>query len=349
MNTLEMSRISVALAQWTFDATNKLSYRSVHASRPERLLAHLGKMVLAPLVNKFGAREVVSASLFGRTLLMPAEHPLPATMARFPQYNSPLLLAVDAIAAQTVSPVSIIDVGANVGDTVAMIEQHRPGFSSFLCIEADSRLAELCSLNHADNPRVIVKRCFIGEEEGAAVWLHDDGRANPSTKLALTDQMSDPSNYDRLTRMDKAASEFVEKTGNLSMIKVDTEGYDFSVLRSGPNLLREYQPSILFEWFPKLLEGLNEPVWSGFEYLGLFGYRHFVFFTNRGDFYCKISDPDRLFLRSLASVALRDSGVGYFDVFASTQVAICEHLVEASIELMSNTPAPNNSHVPLQK
>jgi FkbM family methyltransferase len=344
-----MSRISVNFAQWTFDAANKLTYRSAHASRPKRLLAGLGQKILTPFAKKFAAREVVSASLFGRTLLMPAEHPLPATLATFPQYNNPLLLAVDAIATQKGSEVSIIDVGANVGDTVAMIEQHRPGSCSFLCIEADTRLAELCRLNHADNPRVTVKRCFIGKEEGAAVWLQDDGRANPSTKLASREQNSDLSNYDRLIGLDTAAREFAEERGHLSLIKVDTEGYDFSVLRSGPNLLREYGPSILFEWYPQLLKGLNESVWGGFEYLGSFGYRHFVFFTNRGDFYCKISDPDRLFLRSLSSVVLRDPALGYFDVFASMQPAVCEQLVEASIEFMGGMQALGSSYARLRK
>lgn len=290
--------------------------------------------MLAPLAKRFAARDVVSASLFGRTLQVPAEHPLSATMAAFPQYNSPLLLAVDSIAAQKGLEVSIIDVGANVGDTVAMIEQHRPASCRFLCIEADARLANLCEFNHASNSRVIVKRCFIGQEEGAAVRLKDDGRANPSTKLVSSDHLADFSSYDRLTRLDTATQEFAEETGHVDLIKVDTEGYDFSVLRSGPNLLKKFGPSILFEWYPRLLKELNESAWGGFEYLAGLGYCHFVFFTNRGDFYCKISNPDRLFLRSLFSVALRDPALGYFDVFATINPANFEHLVEASIKLM---------------
>jgi len=334
--------MSGILAQWAFDAETKLTYRSAHASHPERLLAGCGRRFLAPFARKFSAREIVSASLFGRTLLMPAEHPLPATLARFPQYNSPLLLAVDAIAAETGSGVSIIDVGANVGDTVAMIEQTRPGLCSYLCIEADKRLAELCRMNHANNPRVFVKQCFIGEEEGVAVRSQDDGRANPSTKLISHDELSSIGEHNLLRRLDTVALEFAETTGRLGMIKVDTEGYDFSVLRSGPRILQDFRPSILFEWFPKLLNDRNELIWDGFEYLSSFGYRDFVFFTNRGDFYCKVSNPDRLFLRSLSSVAARDPGLGYFDVFTSNGPPICERLVQLSIEFMSS-PQPTSA------
>jgi hypothetical protein len=80
-----------------------------------------------------------------------------------------------------------------------------------------------------------------------------------------------------------------------------------------------------------LLEGLNENVWDGFDFLSALGYEHFVFFTSSGDYYCKLSKPDHFLLRSLAKAASRNPALLYFDVFASTSESLCNELVELSV------------------
>jgi FkbM family methyltransferase len=333
-----MSRSPSRLAQYTFDATHKLLYISFHSTFLVRLLARIANKLMAPIARGFGTNRIVSAHLYGRLLAVPAEHPLAGILVQFPQYNRPLGMAVEAIALAdpSTSALAIIDVGANVGETIAIIEDRCPGLSSYLCVEADPDIAQLCALNHTGNDRVRVEQCYIGENEGAVVWLQDDGRANPSIKLAADNPGENTSGHSRLVRLDTVAGPFAEAKGLLSLIKIDTEGYDFSVLRSAPHLLNKYKPAIYFEWYPQLLIDIGEEVWGGFDYLATFGYRYFVFFTGRGDYYCKSTDPDRLFLRSLSGKALNDESVGYFDVFASTQEAVCNQLVEASIAMLNS-------------
>lgn len=285
-------------------------------------------------------KRTVVAKVYGHSLVMPAEHPLAPTLIAFPQYNRPLGQALSAVANvnPTISLLGVIDVGANVGDTVAILEQRRPGICSYLCIEADKDLARLCISNHSDNKRVHVEQSFIGENEGSLVRLEDDGRANPSTKLATETAAIHDGGVGRLVRLDTIALPFAHALGHLDLIKVDTEGYDFSVLRSAPSLLGTYKPALFFEWFPKLLLGLNEEVWDGFEYLKQFGYDYFVFFTNQGDYYCKVTFPDRLLLQSFASITTNGGPLLYFDVFATTSELICNELVELAVT--ENLPAP---------
>jgi FkbM family methyltransferase len=320
------------LAQGSFDLTNKLHRLSVDSNLLIRLLARSLNKLLRPVARKLGNNHIVFGYLYGHRLAMPAEHPLAGTVAAFPQYNRPLALAVEAIlkARTESSPLVVIDVGANIGETVAIIEQHRPGFCTYLCIEPDREIAELCRLNHSSNSRVQIMQSFIGEQEGVSVRLQDDGRANPSTLVSAESQFDEACTSGRLVRLDTIAASFVESHQCFSLLKVDTEGYDFSVLRSGHQLVKKYKPAIYFEWFPKLLLGLNEGVCDGFEYLRDLGYRYFVFFTGQGDFYCEVADPDRLCLQSLASVALRNETTLYFDVFASTSETLCNLLVEIS-------------------
>ena len=323
-----MKRTPSALAQCAFSVTTKLQYLANHASFPVRHFARAANKLAAPVSKRVGANHIVSAHVYGHDLMMPAEHPLAATVAIYPQYNRPLALAAQAIAdcSPSASRLTAIDVGANIGETIALVQQSWGAKGWYLCIEPDPDIAEICRLNHQGNDRVEVQRFFIGEDEGAAVVLKDDGRANPSTRLANNQS---PANKDRLWRLDTVAASFAECHGTLSLIKVDTEGFDFAVLRSASTLLSEYRPALYFEWFPELLARLGEELWAGFEYLADMRYRHLLFFTNYGDYYCAGDDPDRPFLRSMAAITARNS-TGYFDVFAATDKVVCNRLMELS-------------------
>jgi FkbM family methyltransferase len=323
-----MNRTPSRLAQYSFDLSNSLQYLAKHARLPVRSFARVARKLAMPISRQLGAHHLVTAHLYGHKLLMPAEHPLAPTLAIFPQLNRPLALAAQAMECDPANaPLIVVDVGANIGETIAIIEQ-RCGGGHYLCIEADQEIAELCRANHASNSRVQVEQRFIGESDGIAVRLQDDGRANPSTKLAV--EGDEGAGYDRLVRLDTVAGPFAELHGRLSLLKVDTEGYDFSVLRSAPEILKRYSPALFFEWFPDLLTGLGEDVWSGFEYLRTLGYRYYIFFTSQGDYYCAAADPERLLIHSLAAVVQNRKLFDYFDVFASTDKSVYENLIRLS-------------------
>ena len=318
------------LAQYTFSLVNKLQFLAHHRSNPVRFVARVARRLAIPLASSLGAGHLVNAELYGHHLLLPAEHPLAPTLAIFPAYNSPLAFAAQAVVDSDAraSNLVVIDVGANVGDTVALIEQISSNASHYLCIEADREIAEICRINHSNNPRVQVKQCFIGDQEGVPVSLEDDGRANPSGKLLGEHETSSDQDFDRIIRLDEVATPFVESHGRLSLIKIDTEGYDFSVLRSGSRLLGQYHPALFYEWYPKLLTASGEGVWDGFEYLASLGYQHYVLFTNQGEYYCSITNPDKSSIETLACLTLHHKSIGYFDVFASTDRTVCQAVEE---------------------
>lgn len=325
-----MSRTYSLPAQLTFDLVNFTHSLATSRNIFVRVFSRVVRPVAMILGRHFGKNHLVRAKVYGQILTMPAEHGLVPVITHFPQYNRPLALTVAAIAQRVARrPLAIIDVGANIGETVSAIEQHQPEISSYLCIEPDSDLAELCRRNCSSKfakPAAQVMQCFIGEDEGALVRLEDEGRSNPSTRKAegIT---GDTAGYSRLVRLDTASKNFAESHEGVDLIKIDTEGYDFSVLRSAANLLAAYKPTLYFEWFPQLLMDLHEEVWAGFEYLQKAGYRHFVFFTSQGNFYCKASDVDRPFLQKLADRTLNYSPREYYDVCASTDEDLREALV----------------------
>lgn len=327
-----MSSFRSKLAQCAFDATITLHSLSSHSAWLVRSAARTGLKMVLPILRIVGNNQSVVAKVYGQRLAMPSRHPLPATMALFPQYNRPFRLAAAALAYLRTGDahLAVIDVGANIGDTIAILEQNCPARWLYLCIEPDREMAAYCTANHAGNDRVQVRQVFIGEDEGADVWLLDDGRANPSTKRQNDMDSLSQQSTGKLVRLDTASSSFAISHG-IDLIKVDTEGYDFHVLRSGQSLLKTYQPALYFELFPKLLLEALDSVQAGFDYLAVLGYRYFVFFTNCGDLYCTVTDPDQIFLRGLENVTGRTSALLYFDVFASVRKDACDTLVEMNI------------------
>jgi FkbM family methyltransferase len=325
-----MQRTPSRFAQLTFNAASRLRRLTAHSNLIVRATGRLfHKVASTRLIAVAGKNHTVDGFLYGRSMRMPAEHPLPEVLHLFPQYNRPLAMAIKAIALTSSGnpDLTVIDVGANIGETVAVIEQLVPDVT-YLCIEADEDIARICRFNHRGNPRVQTEQCYIGENAGSPVMLQDDGRANPTTKLIDRENFDESSRYGRLVRLDTVAAPFADAHNGLSLIKVDTEGYDFSVLRSGATLIEHYRPALYFEWFPDLLVDLQEEVWSGFDFLEGLKYRHFVFFSSHGDYYCHLSRPDHFILKSLASTASQNKSLLYFDVFASTDEAVCKRLVE---------------------
>lgn len=309
--------------------------RSARRRYPSKLVARLVDKFIGFYLKHVCKNSTITSRLLGRAFAMPASHFLPATLAAFPQYNSPLVLAIEAILRghPGATRLSVIDVGANIGDTVAILEYYHPGKCSYLCIEPDERLADLCQRNWGANPNVFTCRFFIGDREDLSVCLVDDGRANPSIR-SVTSGSSEtlPLMGNRLIRLDSAAADFCKQSGRLDIIKVDTEGFDFSVIRSGSKLISEFRPALYFEWYPQLLLDAGEKVTSLFSYLAGLGYRYFVFFTELGYYHCTVDDPSDLLLRSLSSIAMSSVHPNYFDVFACVQKSVRDSLVESCIE-----------------
>lgn len=329
-----MKRTTSPLAQLCFATVNRLSFASRHAHVPWRYCAAAANKIANALAKYLGKDHLVSAHIYGHKLLMPAEHPLAVTLAVFPRYNRPLALAAQAIMDSS-SPrarLVVIDVGANVGETIAIIEQQCPGVGEYLCIEPDREIAEICRINHRENARVEIRQCFIGEEEGLEVQLEDDGRANPSTRLVNGSTSQKQGGAGHLVKLDSAAASFVNNFGALSLLKIDTEGFDFSVMRSASALITQYKPVIFFEWYPKLLAQQGEQLDAGFKHLGNLGYCHFVFFTSQGDYYCCSTTPEDLLICSLAANLMRDGSVEYYDVVAITNASIYKRLVESTVQ-----------------
>jgi FkbM family methyltransferase len=253
---------------------------------------------------------------------MQADHHLPATVAANPFWSHPV---VDTVAALRMSAVQVVDVGANVGDTVALLETNLPGMCRYLCIEPDDSFHECCRLNTRTNARVTLLKCFVGDT-GPSGLVIDQGHAGTGKTRVVNE--GDTGTAQRALTLDEVCAGLRV----VDVIKVDTDGFDFKVIRSGAGILRKHHPLLLFEWTPSLWEAQGEDSLAVFDFLARLEYSHFAFFADNGFFYASVAIPDTATLASLRIASLARDGVDnlYFDVLAGP-AEICKRAVDLNI------------------
>ncbi|RAX52443.1 hypothetical protein CCY99_07275 [Helicobacter sp. 16-1353] len=108
-------------------------------------------------------------------------------------------------------------------------------------------------------------------------------------------------------------------------MKIDTDGFDFKVLRSARETLEMHKPCIYFEWDKFHLEAQNENVLSIFSFLGELGYEWAIIYDNFGNLLCTISTSDTQNLALLMKYTkISNCNIFYYDVLLFHSISDCE-------------------------
>jgi FkbM family methyltransferase len=295
-----------------------------------RTAARVLDRLLAPLFRfALSGNPLIRAKVWGSFLYMQADHHLPAIVAGNPLWLHPLL---DTVAALELSTVQVVDVGANIGDSVALLEAKLPGVCRYLCIEPDDSFYECCRLNTAANERVTLLKCFVGDTGPCGVAI-DHGAPGTATTQILGGGAEDTGSAQRALTLDEVCAGL----STVDVIKVDTDGFDFKVIRSAAGILRKHHPLLFFEWAPTLWEAQREDSLAVFDFLATLEYSHFVFFADNGFFYASVAMPDTLTIASLRMASLARAGIDnlFFDVLAGS-AQICQRAVDLNIAAIKN-------------
>ena len=140
-----------------------------------------------------------------------------------------------------------IDVGANVGiHSAVMASCVGPG-GKVLSLEPNTAVAERLRQNLALNKlsHVDVREVAASDTVGTAtLWLPSDHEANQGTATMVPN--TGVAKLVRTARLDD-----LWELSNLRLVKIDTEGWEFPVLRGAERLLRSHHPRLLFEFAPE--------------------------------------------------------------------------------------------------
>ena len=227
------------------------------------------KVPATPLLKKDKQLQVGKFNL-----VVPSINPLIYTYSTQKDFASEIARIASCIR-KKYPAMQVVDVGANIGDTMAILK----GVDDIpvISIEGDAFSFSYLEKNSRQFKNVHLVNQYLGEKAGElqvnldkAGWnttLVPDSRATNKVDLKTLDEV--------------LASQFPGFT-NIKLLKIDTEGFDTIILRGADNLLRTARPLIYLEYNRDNMQAIKEDGLSTILQLRQKGYNRILFFDDRG-------------------------------------------------------------------
>lgn len=283
-------------AEWDLATPKPWAWRLI--PRPIRSAMRLGLVKLCD--------PPVACQVHGVAIRFPLSHDLPFVLARLPEYGANLG-RIARLLATKYPDLTIIDIGANVGDSVAILHAYvrRP----VLCIEGLPAHLQLLHRNVAAiGADVEVAETFVGGEDatidGAIVAGMGSARivASGGQRVTMRTLRSVLAEHPRFARA--------------KLLKIDTDGFDCEIIRSQAALLRELKPVIFFEYDPALFVDKQPDGFEVFRSLAEAGYSRLLFHDNEGDYLLSADVSNATVLTELDVYMRGRKGMAYWDITA---------------------------------
>ena len=314
-----MSFLSKPLAQAVYQALLNTQSKNIR-----RILLHARNFLL-----RF-CNPIITAKFNGFTLTMPFAHAIFVIQKFYPRYDMRLHGIAECVRNKH-GKLAMIDVGANIGDTAVFTNIAN---AEYLLIEGEKSYADLIHTNLAQNftapvhfttsdelampsepaktgggTHFLLYNTFIGEssnsnyrvdlQDGSGkLTLHKEDKSVQSIQIRTLDSIITESNF------------------SPNFIKIDTDGFDFKVLRSGAQSIAKFKPTLYFEWSYQHLHDIGESATSIFPLLAQWGYEQLLIFDNFGSPLCVLSSLDSKNLSLLMDYTRDSKQIHYFDVLA---------------------------------
>ena len=172
-----------------------------------------------------------------RIMVLPPEHPLSMWTSLYKDYDNFLPKLVKEMSSNE----SIIDIGANVGDTLFRFidTNSKPNYFS---IEADQYFFKYLKKNKGLLEKDIQDRVTLINE---LVGNNLKGNLTQKSNLGSKFLVESPDGLETKS-LDKIIID--GNIQNIKLIKVDVDGYDYNVLLSAMNEIKKNKPSLFFEY-----------------------------------------------------------------------------------------------------
>lgn len=253
------------------------------------------------------ANQIKKVKVGNFMLDMPGNNPHISNYKYEPQVNSQLGRLSACMAGKYPNPTAI-DIGANVGDTIAVIKSHID--IPCIGIEGDPVSFSFMEKNMSQFANVTILKDFLGERrETIQVEMEKVGW---NTTLVPS-----KSSHHELTlkTLDEVLQENNLFDNNLKIIKLDTEGFDTIILRGAPALIQKHRPVLYFEFNKSNMEAIGEDGLSTLFSLQQYGYRSVIFFDNKGRYMLPIPMEQSEIIQQLIIYSdEKHSEIAYYDI-----------------------------------
>ncbi|MFW6155129.1 MAG: FkbM family methyltransferase [Planctomycetota bacterium] len=237
-------------------------------------------------------------------LRLPLSHGLPVFRSVFPQYGENLYRTAAALR-QKYPEATAIDVGANVGDSVAFIRDAADW--PILCIEGEPRFNALLQTNTAHLSDVEIVQAFVGPGQGETYSCLVEGTG---TSRLVAGDGEGPASLVPLAQIAAQHPRFESPR----LVKIDTDGFDLQIISGDIEFLQAARAAVFFEYDPFLFADQGVGGLEVFRILRDAGYSLAAFWDNWGDYLLTAGLDDVDLLTDLAAYYEGRGGGRYADV-----------------------------------
>ena len=173
----------------------------------------------------------------------------------------------------------IVDIGAHTGDTTVPMALAVGKEGVVLGIEPNKYVYKILEKNAELNKNLtnIVPLCFAATaEDGNFTFNYSDASFCNGGFLSEIENGNHNHNYTLnvvgKNLQDFLINDFKKNLDNLSLIKIDAEGYDKEILKTIPDILENYKPALMIECYKKLNQAERDEL---FDVVTGYGYQLF--------------------------------------------------------------------------
>lgn len=248
-------------------------------------------------------KKVIEIKIGEYKIKLTSDHALPKILEKYPNYSSNLPRIASKVK-EKYTDLSLIDVGANVGDTVALLRNK--DYFPIACIEGDDGFFEFLQNNIKQFRDVTTFKYFLGDKSNSinAEIEKKDGTAriiksNNKIKFITLDD------FTKLNPQFKSAK----------ILKIDTDGYDIKIINGGLSYIQNTKPILFFEYDEVYLSEMGDDITPTLQKLKEIGYNKIMFFDNYGRFLLSTKLNETELIKQLQSYITNKGGAfQYYDV-----------------------------------
>jgi FkbM family methyltransferase len=232
----------------------------------------------------------------------------PIFCRQFKHWNNPLVELVNQAHKSLNRPITIVDVGAAIGDTSLLIHANCPGMvGEYICVDGDPEFYAYLEYNLASIPnskKILHQLSSSHKKDKSLVRTHGGTASAQGVDQVDASPLDDVLNH--------------HNVGNVDLLKIDVDGFDGEVLAGSTKLLSQFKPFVIFEWHPKLCLQTSNDAFRGFEVLASTGYNRLIWFTKYGEFshYGRSDDQVNLHRMKRHCMTTKSDPDCHFDIVA---------------------------------
>jgi FkbM family methyltransferase len=267
---------------------------------------------------------LVNYPIKGHQLKLPLSHSLPLVLQHYPSYADNLT-RLARCAYDKYPDLKIIDIGANIGDSVFIIRNKVS--CPILCIEGDPGYFKILETNTTDCEGVVNKQVFIGDSDVTT----NKELVIVSGTAHFADSSNSSTEFKKLSTVLTDEPQFAQA----KLLKIDTDGFDLAIIRGSADFIQTVKPILFFEYDPFFLANQKEDEILIFSLLQRWGYHSIVIYDNFGRYLISLALTETNQIADMHGYLLNRLGDYYYDICAvqAEDLEIIQKLREIELSL----------------